>query len=1076
MEYIDIISLLNDFSNKCLSGVTVYGKVTRILDRPSNIQSDVLVLPKTEFVEISVHSVNLSKFESYLRDKGLKTKDSIYMVNGKIVCAMLINDKNNLPTWCQVTGSLRLAEKVAGTRYVGLLNYYKQNNQWFIGACTASSISFDNWDETSEHYKYMKHSLNVHILSQPKEVADLPEMISEVGVLRPLNKPVTSIYYEEPAKTTQFKVFNRECRNKIKDELPIVSTYRSLLSTASVNREVLLDSISSDYESDDSSVNNYIQYMLHGILEYKKKKILPVASTGQALLKSYLSNFKKSKEEYLFGATVEKYLIDIFDEIVRFMIHGTRVNADGVAWEVCAIAFGSAERFYAGILSYIVGVPYDDMISVYLSCENYKISFSRLVNENPYLLQLLSPFKFNVIEKIALYFNKHLDTSLDKYRDIAMLNDYICNSSNGSTIYKKDSLYSENIGLSLTSSQFNKVRMSGSYLTDGAIANIQMFLRAKDKDTNYGYSVQRFKKSGYNYVEVIPVPRINKAIENYVESGLGIVNGDYITSFSLLKKELFVYDSMKSLGLRTYNYDYNEIEKYIAEYEDIVGFRLEERQREAVHLVINAGFIVAGGAGSGKTTVSKCIVYVLSKLEPNLDIQFAAPTGKAAKRMQEVVQMQVKTLHSKFGIGLCTYTEFDSISEDTTDSGTAYFIDEGAMISLDLMYQVLKKVNTETSRFFLFGDFDQLSPIGKGLPFKNLLRFMPCVFLNVSKRAVEGSKITANSNLVNQNSDNDNWVDLQSGDDFYLIPCGDNAIQSITRCICGNYLGYDVSKFKETLLQSCGFELPVLEGITPDDIQVVSPLATESYDWGSRKLNTVLQPLFNTNKLYENTFNFQVTEAVDGTLFMINDRVIHTEKNMYGMQWYSSYKNGNFTKAYGYGICNGEVGKIVGFYNSLDCSFLPETGLPPEDFSYPEYLRDDTTIFDEKLYFVVVEYYDYISDSNFYILYRAELNDKIQCSEGITFKGEDLAKLNLFYAGTTHKLQGSQAKVIICCIGNFNREGFITREMIYTMFTRGEKLVIGVGSVDNSRISMLSRARKDISSRGVLTIGEVFCE
>ena len=94
------------------------------------------------------------------------------------------------------------------------------------------------------------------------------------------------------------------------------------------------------------------------------------------------------------------------------------------------------------------------------------------------------------------------------------------------------------------------------------------------------------------------------------------------------------------------------IEQYIHEYEAKVGFKLEERQNMAVHLLVNAGFIVAGSAGSGKTTVSNCVVYVLSKLEPFLDIQFAAPTAKAAKRMQEVVHKEVSTLHSKFKLGV----------------------------------------------------------------------------------------------------------------------------------------------------------------------------------------------------------------------------------------------------------------------------------------------------------------------------------------------------------------------------------------------------------------------------------------
>jgi ATP-dependent exoDNAse (exonuclease V) alpha subunit len=121
----------------------------------------------------------------------------------------------------------------------------------------------------------------------------------------------------------------------------------------------------------------------------------------------------------------------------------------------------------------------------------------------------------------------------------------------------------------------------------------------------------------------------------------------------------------------------------------------------------------------------------------------------------------------------------------------------------------------------------------------------------------------------------------------------------------------------------------------------------------------------------------------------------------------------------------------------------------------------------------VVEYYDYISSRNFYILYRVEVNNFITSNEGTVFKGDDITKLNLFYAGTCHKLQGSQAKIIICPLDTVNYSGFITRQMLYTEVTRGEKLVFMLGSVDNSPTSMLTRARKDIASVSTLTVGEI---
>ena len=62
---------------------------------------------------------------------------------------------------------------------------------------------------------------------------------------------------------------------------------------------------------------------------------------------------------------------------------------------------------------------------------------------------------------------------------------------------------------------------------------------------------------------------------------------------------------------------------------------------------------------------------------------------------------------------------------------------------------------------------------------------------------------------------------------------------------------------------------------------------------------------------------------------------------------------------------------------------------------------------------------------------------------------------------------------MICPLDYVNFNGFITREMVYTMFTRGKVLDIGVGSVGNSPNSMLSKARRDLATKNVLTVGEV---
>ena len=173
------------------------------------------------------------------------------------------------------------------------------------------------------------------------------------------------------------------------------------------------------------------------------------------------------------------------------------------------------------------------------------------------------------------------------------------------------------------------------------------------------------------------------------------------------------------------------------------------------------------------------------------------------------------------------------------------------------------------------------------------------------------------------------------------------------------------------------------------------------------------------------------------------------------MQWYSSYENGTFQKRYGFGIANGDVGKVVAFYPSQSCEFLDEVESKPSDFKYPDNLRDDSSFISSGNWFIVVEYYDFMSDSNFYILYRATENLNINNNECKVFIGDDLKKLNLFYAGTVHKMQGSQAKLIIGLLGTVNFKGFISRNMLYTEVTRASEGVYLIGSVSNSKTSVI---------------------
>ena len=1079
MDYIDLKSLIKAVGGS-LKNIEVHGLISARLNRPVNLADSCKTSDKGFFVKMELFAIDLTEYSQYLKQNGYSAPDNIYMVNGSI-CAFVPQQGYKYPEFYSIRGTLRLGSKRCDD-YLVLFNFKKEsNNNWFLSESTLSDIYTENWTQDSACTRYILKSKEEKRVVHPMSVLNLPRFTHyEAKSPIVLNTPSLNEQLQEATNNVEISnightpKFKYESRLEIKPKSSLLNKLEDISENAKSSKENFIESLVSKYPYPYDRDLGYLDYMVNGILNNLKHKPTPAAKTGRMLLTTYLKTFDKYADATYLGVSLVDYMIDNFDIVSKYLLNNDIVDLYGEAWDFCKIAFSNKEIFYGVIVAQVLGVSMDTMTSIALLCSKHEISLITLLNENPYALQFVSDLSYSTIEHIALCMGKSYDTSLETYRNIALINSYVNDSNDGSTVFERRSLNTNKLGVTLTEAKYMATNNLGTHLSQTMQDNIHYYISSHNNKLCYDLS--KFKKVGYNYIQPISRDVLNKAVDSYVQSGLGVEFDSYVTSSKLLEKELFVYNTMYSLGETKTGYSSEDIDKYIDEYEEILGFKLEKEQRMGVHLIEHKAGALAGSAGSGKTTTSDCLVYVLSKLDPYLEFCFAAPTGKAAKRMQEVLKRPVKTMASQYKVGESSSILFEEDEDkDSSSVSDVHMWDENAMVTIDLIYSVLKKIG-KSSCIYLFGDFNQLPPIGKGLPFKNLLRFLPCVFLKVSKRAEEGSQITDNSNRINNCSEPNNWKELVSGEDFFLAPCNEEVMRNLTVVLCKFYLNKQLTYEETNMINRYIGDLDTIKpdfNYTADDIQVVTPLAKANYKWGSIQLNNILQPIFNSNHGVDNTFVYQPYGSKSFSKFLIGDRVIHTDTNMYSMQWYSSYKDGNFVKRYGYGICNGEVGKIVAFYPAESCSFQEERDDKPEDFEYPQNLRNDETFKDNNTWFIVVEYFDYMSDSNFYILYRVFLNTYSDVNIGKAFYGDDLSKLNLFYAGTTHKLQGSQAKIIISLLGVVNFKGFITRNMMYTVYTRGENLVFALGSVGNESNSMLSRARKEIAEQGILTIGEL---
>lgn len=154
-------------------------------------------------------------------------------------------------------------------------------------------------------------------------------------------------------------------------------------------------------------------------------------------------------------------------------------------------------------------------------------------------------------------------------------------------------------------------------------------------------------------------------------------------------------------------------------------FQPDETQIAAVRFAIRNRFaIINGGAGVGKTTVIKMIVKGIRKAFPSLQISLCAPTGKAAARLKEASGIPATTIHVMLG----------SHGGDLFAAGpltnAAVIVDESSMADSALIAEIVKR---KPARLVLVGDQAQLTPVGHGQPFHDIITLYPSVVRTLTK-------------------------------------------------------------------------------------------------------------------------------------------------------------------------------------------------------------------------------------------------------------------------------------------------------------------------------------------------------
>ncbi|QWF70327.1 exodeoxyribonuclease V subunit alpha [Methylomonas paludis] len=162
-------------------------------------------------------------------------------------------------------------------------------------------------------------------------------------------------------------------------------------------------------------------------------------------------------------------------------------------------------------------------------------------------------------------------------------------------------------------------------------------------------------------------------------------------------------------------------------------------QKLAAQRALTQGLtIISGGPGTGKTTTVVKILALLQQFnQPSLHIALAAPTGKAAMRLQEsidnskqhlpeqiraLIPSQVSTLHRL--LGAKPPTPYFRHHADNPLPYDLLVVDESSMVDLALMSKLVDALKPG-SRLILLGDKDQLASVESGAVLADLTQSLP---------------------------------------------------------------------------------------------------------------------------------------------------------------------------------------------------------------------------------------------------------------------------------------------------------------------------------------------------------------
>ena len=363
----------------------------------------------------------------------------------------------------------------------------------------------------------------------------------------------------------------------------------------------------------------------------------------------------------------------------------------------------------------------------------------------------------------------------------------------------------------------------------------------------------------------------------------GTVEACYLDTY--YNAELEIASRLRVLNRACPAIERGDAERFIKLLELRYNIEYAEAQRRAMTDALSCGVMVlTGSPGTGKTTVVKALIEIFRSMGQH-EIELAAPTGRAAKRMSEATGEEARTIHRllemEYNEG--AYPRFMRDEKNRLDADVV-IIDESSMIDVMLMAALLRAIRPG-SRLILIGDSNQLPSVGAGNVLWDIISSdaIRTVCLTEIFRQAKESSIITNAALINEGH---YPVLTEKKSDFFFLS-----------------RGYD-ENIASTVVDLCAKRLPAAYGDEiAAGIQVITPSRRGAP--GTEALNAALQAKLNPPGARKRERKSREI------IFREGDRVMQT-KNNYKLEW---YRDGTVPidmedKPDGIGVFNGDIGVI----------------------------------------------------------------------------------------------------------------------------------------------------------------------